>query len=90
MNIGEISTLFAAVLSGGFITEVFRAWRNRKQDELDLFVPLWKHEMARLRQELEDCRFRAVRLADACLEAGLDPVSIVYGDAARSEEPPSQ
>lgn len=76
---GEILvTSLVALLSGGFVVEVFRAWKDRKRVDLDLFYPTWKEEMARLHDEISQLRVIILQLSAEVHRLGGDPVTITY------------
>lgn len=86
MSPALISTLIAAALGGGFLTEVFRSFRDRKRLELDLFYPTWKEEMARIHLELESLRQQVTLLSEEVRRLGGDPLAIRYKIAATLDE----
>lgn len=76
---GEILvTSVVALLSGGFVVEVFRAWKDRKRVDLDLFYPTWKEEMTRLHEEIGQLRILVLSLSAEVHRLGGDPVRITY------------
>jgi len=65
-----------AAAGGGLFTEMFRAWRGSKKDNLDLFYPTWQAEMVRLQTEVVLQRVEIVALGKVLLELGADPLAV--------------
>ena len=76
---GEVSivtTAIVSILSGGILTEFFRAYRDRKKADLDLFYPTWKEEIQRMDQELKTLRAQVVALSVELQRLGGDPLAV--------------
>lgn len=71
-----LSAIIVAALSGGFVSEFVRAFRNRKKDNLDLFYPTWKEEMLRMQEEVRLLRFAVVALSTELAKLGGDPLAV--------------
>jgi len=87
MEPSTIATIMAAIVGGGFATEVYRSWRNRKRVDLDLFYPTWKEEMRRLHTELALLRADVIALSAEVHRLGGDPLAIRYGEPNHFGEP---
>ena len=90
MNVdpGNIATLAGALTAGGFLSEVFRAWRGRSKADLDLFYPTWKEEMHRLLHEVEELRRDVLSLSAEVHRLGGDPLAVRYGRLYSLEDRP--
>jgi hypothetical protein len=78
MDIATIVAVAVAAISGGFATEVFKSFRNRRADTLGTFQPVWEEEMSRLQEEIAGLRRDVLALSEALLTVGIDPLRVRY------------
>lgn len=76
MEAQVVATIAVAVLSGGLTAEVFRAYRDRKKSDLDLFYPTWKEEIQRMDREISLLRAQVVALSVELQALGGDPLAV--------------
>lgn len=75
----EFIELVGVAIGGGILTEVFRAWRNRKADSIDSatkFYALWNQNMNRMDAEVEKLQILVAALKAEIIALGGDPLRI--------------
>ena len=85
VDVGTLATLVAALTAGGFASEVYRSWRDRKRVDLDVFYPTWQAEMERLHIELAQMRAEILLLSAEVHRLGGDPLAVRYPMTPKEE-----
>lgn len=81
-----IIPLLTAVIAGGFASEVFRYFTQKKKGardlqvaDLSMFYPTWKEEIERLHNEVSLLRRDILALSAEIHRLGGDPLAVRYG-----------
>jgi len=86
MSFELVAMIIASGLGSGVIVEVFKAWRSKSKDQLDLFYPTWKEEIIRMKLKVEELELIVLALSDEVERMGGNPMKIIASIRSKTKQ----